>query len=190
VDDESLEGVVFGYPEELIEGARQRQDLPDGLAFRAASSVIHGTVFPNMTLITTAPVQFGTDATGQTGFTQVRALTPVDQHTHEVTYWSLVPKDAPEEWKRQSYLFSIRQHGASSFFEADDLENFRRIDAGLGLVASANVPLNYDLGVDVPTAGAPPFDGPCNVLSQDFSEANQRNFYRRYLELMNAGGPQ
>jgi phenylpropionate dioxygenase-like ring-hydroxylating dioxygenase large terminal subunit len=189
VDDESLAGVIFGYPDDLLEGARA-QDLPDAVPFRAASSVIHGTLFPNMPLITTAPVQFGTDATGQTAFTQVRVLTPVDQHTHEVTYWTLVPTDAPEEWKQRSYLYSIRQHGASSFFEADDLENFRRIDAGLGLVASEGVPLNYDLGVGMPEAGDPPFAGPCTVLSQDFSEANQRNFYRRYLELLNVKGQQ
>jgi nitrite reductase/ring-hydroxylating ferredoxin subunit len=185
VDDPAVSGVVFGYPEDLVAGAHS-QDLPDGLGFRAASSVIHGTVFPNMPFITTAPVQFGTDATGQTAFTQVRSIMPVDPHSHEVTYWSLVPKDAPEEWKKRSYLYSIRQHGATSFFEADDLENFRRIDAGLGVEASADIPLNYDLGVGVPpSSGVPPFSGPCTVLPQDFSEANQRNFYRRYLAVVN-----
>jgi hypothetical protein len=107
-----------------------------------------------------------------------------------VTYWSLVPKDAPEEWKKKSYLYSIRQHGASSYFEADDLENFRRIDAGLGKQASADIPFNYDLGIGVPEAGKPPFSGPCTVVSQDFSEANQRNFYRRYTELMNGEAAQ
>lgn len=184
VEGDEVADVVFGYPDDLLDGARA-QDLPDGMAFRAASSVIHGTVFPNMPFITTAPVQFGTDATGQTAFTQVRTVMPVDPHSHEVTYWTLVPADAPEEWKKRSYLYSIRQHGAASYFEADDLENFRRIDAGIGLTASADVPLNYDLGVGVPpSSGEPPFDGPCTVLPQDFSEANQRGFYRRYLAVM------
>ena len=190
VDDESLSDVVFGYPDELVDGARS-QDLPDAMAFRAASSVIHGTVFPNMPFITTAPVQFGTDAEGQTAFTQVRTVMPVDAHSHEVTYWSLVPKDAPEDWKKKSYLFSVRQHGASSYFEADDLENFRRIDAGLGGIAAEDVPQNYDLGIGVePVSGKPPFSGPCTVLSQDFSEANQRNFYRRYLAQLNGEAAQ
>ncbi|MGI8901355.1 MAG: aromatic ring-hydroxylating oxygenase subunit alpha [Nocardioides sp.] len=184
VDDPAVDGVVFGYPDELLAGARS-QDLPEGYAFRAASSVIHGTVFPNMPLITTAPVHFGTDATGPTAFTQIRVVTPLDPHSHEVTYWSLVPKDAPEEWKKKSYIYSIRQHGASSYFEADDLENFRRIDAGLGSQASADVPFNYDLGIGVAEAGKAPFSGPCTTVSQDFSEANQRNFYRRYTALMN-----
>jgi phenylpropionate dioxygenase-like ring-hydroxylating dioxygenase large terminal subunit len=185
VDDEAVADLVFGYPEELVAGARA-QDLPDALPFRAGSSVIHGTVFPSTPFITTAPVTFGTDAEGQTAFTQVRSIAPIDPHSHEVTYWSLVPKDAPAEWKKKSYLYSIRQHGASSYFEADDLENFRRIDAGLGSEASANVPLNYDLGLGVaPAAEEPPFSGPCTVLNQDFSEANQRNFYRRYLALLN-----
>ncbi|MFW3171783.1 aromatic ring-hydroxylating oxygenase subunit alpha [Geodermatophilus sp. CPCC 206100] len=190
VDDEEAAGIVFGYPDALLAGTGD-QDLPDASAFRAASSVIHGTVFPNMPFITTAPVQFGDDAVGQTAFTQVRSVMPVDPHSHEVTYWSLVPKDAPEEWKKQSYLYSIRQHGASSYFEADDLENFRRIDAGLGGPAAADVPLNYDLGVGVPpSADQPPFTGPCTVVNQDLSEVNQRNFYRRYAAVLNGGDAQ
>jgi phenylpropionate dioxygenase-like ring-hydroxylating dioxygenase large terminal subunit len=184
VEDDDVQGIVFGYPDELIDTAKQ-QNLPEAFNFRAATSVIHGNLFPNMPLITTAPVQFGTDAEGQTAFTQVRVINPIDAHTHEVAYWSLVPKDAPEEWKKKSYLYSIRQHGASSYFEADDLENFRRIDAALGSFAAPDEPLNYDLGVGVPEGGAPPFEGPCRIVSQDFSEANQRNFYRRYFELMN-----
>lgn len=186
VQDEKASGVVYGYPEALLATARS-QDLPGAWEFRAASSVIHGLLFPNMPFITTAPVQFGSDATGQTAFTQIRTLTPLNAHTHEVTYWSLVPKDAPEEWKKKSYLYSIRQHGASSYFEADDLENFRRIDAGLGREAAEDVPFNYDLGVGVPGSGEPPFPGPCNIVSQDFSEVNQRNFYRRYFEVLNGG---
>ncbi|WP_426243589.1 aromatic ring-hydroxylating oxygenase subunit alpha [Nocardioides sp. LHG3406-4] len=183
VDDPALVDTVFGYPEEILEPAR-RKDLPGAMEFRAASSVIHGVLFPNAPLITTAPVQFGEDATGQTAFTQVRVVTPIDVHSHEVTYWSLVPKDAPEEWRRKSYLYSVRQHGAASYFEADDLENFRRIDAGLGGSGGADVPLNYDLGIGVPLGGEAPFTGPGTVVSQDFSEANQRNFYRRYLEVL------
>lgn len=183
LDDQEAESQIFGYPDDLIEGLR-KQELSEAFGFRAASTVIHGTVFPNMPLITTAPMEFGTDMTGQTAFTQVRALIPIDQHSHEIMYWTLVPKDAPKEWKQQSYLYSIRQHGAASFFEADDLENFRQIDAGLGLTASKGIPLNFDLGMEVQPAGEPPFAGAGRVVSQDISEANQRNFWRRYLELM------
>lgn len=185
VADPAMKETVFGYPEELVEDA-YAHTTNDQAAFRRASSVIHGLVFPNLLFITTAPVQFGTDAQGQTAFLQLRTVTPVDAHTHELSYWSLVPTTAPEEWKRQSYLYSVRQHGASSYFEADDLENFRRIDAGLGEVAGDRAPYNYELGVGVPSRDEPHWNGPCTILGQDLTEANQRNFVRRYLDLMEA----
>jgi phenylpropionate dioxygenase-like ring-hydroxylating dioxygenase large terminal subunit len=183
LDDPALAGVVFGYPAELT-AAAAGSATADQVAFRSASTVIHGALFPNFLFITTAPFGYGSDATGQTAFFQIRALTPVDPHSHLVNYWTLVPKDAPADWKRKSYIYSIRQHGASSFFEADDLENFRRIDAGLAGVAGADLGFNYDLGRGVASVGIPAWKGPGNILGQDFSEANQRNLVARYLELM------
>jgi phenylpropionate dioxygenase-like ring-hydroxylating dioxygenase large terminal subunit len=185
ISDPSIRDVVFGYPPELLAEAAASA-TPDQQAFRSSSSVVHGTVFPNAVLITTAPVHFGTDATGQTAFFQMRTLNPIDAHSHEVVYWALVPKAAPEEWKKQSYLYSIRQHGAASFFEADDLENFRRIDAGLGVGVGA--PFNYELGLGVEGDSQPPWNGPGRIVSQDLSESNQRNYVRRYLDVMTQGG--
>ena len=149
--------------------------------------MIHGAIFPNSVLITTAPVQFGSDAEGQTAFYQMRMLNPIDAHSHEVVYFSLVPKDAPEEWKKKSYLFSIRQHGAASFFEADDLENFRRIDAGVSGIAGEDAPFNYELGIGADAGSPPPWNGPGRIVSQDLSESNQRNYIRRYLQVMEGG---
>jgi phenylpropionate dioxygenase-like ring-hydroxylating dioxygenase large terminal subunit len=186
VSDPNIEKTIFGHPEELLDGARSFAP-DDQIAFRTSTSVIHGLVFPNLLLITTAPVQFGSDAEGQTAFYQLRTVTPVDAHTHDLTYWTLVPSDTPEEWKRRSYLYTVRQHGAGSFFEADDLENFRRIDAGLGHVAGEHAPFNYQLGVGAPEQEQPHWNGPCRIVGQDFSEVNQRNFLNRYLELMEAG---
>lgn len=186
VADPHIEKAIFGHPDELLDGARATAS-EDQIAFRTSSSVIHGLVFPNLLLITTAPVHFGEDAEGQTAFYQLRTVTPIDAHTHELAYWTLVPKDAPEEWKDRSYLYTVRQHGAASFFEADDLENFRRIDAGLGNVAGDRVPYNYELGIGVAEAEPPHWNGPCRIIGQDMSEANQRNYLRRYLELMEEG---
>jgi phenylpropionate dioxygenase-like ring-hydroxylating dioxygenase large terminal subunit len=184
LDDPELAQTVFGYPEGLTASAAANRSK-DQLAFRAASTVIHGALFPNFLFITTAPFGYGADATGQTAFFQIRVLTPIGPHAHEVTYWTLVPKDAPEDWKRKSYLYSIRQHGAASFFEADDLENFHRIEAGLGGVGAADLEFNYDLGNGVAASAPPPWEGHGTIVAQDFSEANQRNLIRRYLELLN-----
>lgn len=185
VVDEGTPQIPFGYEEELIARAGHNLD-PEQLKFRQATSVIHGLVYPNMLLITTAPVYFGEDATGSTAFTQLRSVTPIDAHHHRVTYWSLVPKEASEEWKAKSYLYSTRQHGAASYFEADDLENFRRIDAGIGDQVAGDDGFNYQLGEQVATHTVPPWRGPGNVVCQDLTEANQRNLARRYLEQMGA----
>lgn len=184
--DDGAEGTVFGYEQELLEGAVANAD-PQMRKFRERSTVIHGLVFPNLLLITTAPQYFGEDASGPTAFTQLRVVTPIDQHHHQVAYWSLVPKDASEEWKAKSYLYVTRQHGASSFFEADDLENFRRIDAGLGTVAGDRTPYNYELGVGAAEQGKPPWEGPGRIVRQDLTESNQRNFIGRYMHLMEDG---
>lgn len=181
--EEGLQDLIFGHPQELLDEALPLATA-DQRALRGGVSVIHGAIFPNTVLITTAPEQFGSDATGQTAFYQVRQINPIDAHTHEVIYYSLVPKDAPQEWKKKSYLFCTRQHGGASFFEADDLENFRRIDAGVSGMAGADAPFSYDLGVGAQQGPPPPWNGPGQIMRQDFTEFNQRNFVRRYLEIM------
>lgn len=185
VVDEGTPEIPFGYEEELLTDAgRELQD--EQRKFRERSSVIHGLVYPNLLFITTAPLYFGEDAQGPVAFTQLRSLTPLDAHHHRVTYWTLVPKDASEEWKAKSYLYSTRQHGAASYFEADDLENFRRIDSGLGDDIAGVDPFNYELGASVPPKAVPPWDGPGRIIRQDLTEANQRNLVRRYMEQMGA----
>lgn len=184
--DEGTPQIPFGYEDHLVSQAGQGLTA-EQRKFRNSSSVIHGLVYPNMLLITTAPLYFGEDAQGAVAFTQLRSVIPLDPHHHRVTYWTLVPKDASDAWKAKSYLYTTRQHGASSYFEADDLENFRRIDAGLGDDVAGVDPFNYELGEGVTTQTVPPWEGPGTVVRQDLTEANQRNVARRYLEQM--GGP-
>lgn len=182
--DAGVPDVVFGYEDDLlatIDADEQHRK------FRERTTVIHGMVYPNLAFITTAPLYFGTDAEGAVAFTQLRQITPIDPHRHRVTYWTLVPKDASPEWKRKSYLYCTRQHGAASFFEADDLENFRRIDSGLGDAVAGVEPFNYELGVDVAERSTPPWTGPGHIVRQDLTEANQRNLATRYLDQMGAG---
>jgi phenylpropionate dioxygenase-like ring-hydroxylating dioxygenase large terminal subunit len=183
--DPGTPDVVFGYEEALLATAESPSD-EEQHKFRRRTTVIHGLVYPNLLFITTAPMYFGEDATGYTAFTQLRAITPIDTHRHRVTYWTLVPKDASQEWKAKSYLYSTRQHGAASYFEADDLENFRRIDAGLGDAVAGGAPFNYELGIGVAERSTPPWIGPGRIVHQDLTESNQRNLARRYLEQMEA----
>lgn len=184
--DDDVPDLIFGYEDGLLEAAQRSID-EQVRKFRARSTVIHGLVYPNLLFITTAPLYFGSDADGAVAFTQLRSITPIDPHHHRVTYWTLVPRDASEEWKRKSYLYSTRQHGAASYFEADDLENFRRIDSGLGDAVAGIDPFNYDLGVGVAEKATPPWVGPGRIVRQDLTESNQRNLVRRYIEQMGEG---
>ena len=184
--DEGTPEMVFGYEDDLLATADGHLSA-EQRKFRTRTTVIHGLVYPNLLFITTAPLYFGEDATGATAFTQLRSISPIDEHHHRVTYWTLVPRDASPEWKRKSYLYSTRQHGAASYFEADDLENFRRIDFGMGDAVAGVQPFDYQLGVGVAEKATPPWQGPGHVVRQDLTESNQRNLVRRYSEQMEAG---
>jgi nitrite reductase/ring-hydroxylating ferredoxin subunit len=182
--EEGIDRALFGYESELVEETLRVSD-PEVRKFREGTTVIHGLVFPNLGFITTSPNYLGDDATGTTAYTQLRTITPIDLHHHEIAYWTLVPKAASEAWKAKSHLFSTRMFTPSSFLEADDVENFRRIDAGLGEVAGRDVPYNYELGLNAAENGKPaPWSGPGRIVGQDLTESNHRSFVSHYLNLV------
>lgn len=176
----------WGYPEDRWPEIRENIGS-ERVKFFAGNSVIHGGVFPTCIFVHVAPPHGMDDWDTQTAFFQWRLHIPIDARHTEEWYWLFVPKDYPEEWKRSSYKLMHRQHGAAAFFDSDDLENFRRIDAATAGRKARTIPFNYQLGVDGRTNDEP-WEGPGQVLAQDFSEHNQRGFYRRYLELMNGSG--
>jgi hypothetical protein len=67
---------------------------PEVRKFREGTTVVHGLAFPNLGFITTSPNYLGDDATGTTAYTQLRTITPIDLHHHEIAYWTLVPRSA------------------------------------------------------------------------------------------------
>lgn len=182
--EEGVENTLFGYEPDVLEATRAAAD-PEMWRFREGTTVIHGLVFPNLGFITTSPNYLGDDASGMTAYTQLRTITPIDLHHHEIAYWTLVPCAASEEWKAKSHLFSTRMFTPSSFLEADDVENFRRIDVGLGRVAGRATPLNYELGLGaLENPKQTPWTGPGRIVPQDLTESNHRSFLARYETLM------
>jgi PAH dioxygenase large subunit len=180
---EDAERPFWGYPEDRWPEIRENLS-PDQVKFFGGSSVIHGGLFPSCIFVHVAPPHGLDPEDQQTAFFQWRLHNPISATETEEWYWLFVPKDYTEEWKQSSYKLMHRQHGAGAFFESDDIENFRRINAATLGPKARSIPFNYELGYHVPSQEGDGWDGPGNIVPQDFTEANQRAFYRRYLELM------
>lgn len=154
--------------------------------FFSDSAVVHGLVFPNLAFIHMSRPGGLDDEESTAASVQFRVLNPLAPDTTEERCWTLVPRDYDEDFKLQAYKCMQRQHGATAFFESDDMENFRRMmQVNSGTVARASVPSNFDLALGH-APFQPWFDGPGTVLGADISETNQRWFYRHYLELLAA----
>lgn len=169
-----------GYPEsrwEEIEAALS----PAQRSFFADSAVIHGLIFPNLAFIHMSRPGGLDDNDVTAASVQFRVLNPLSPDLTEERCWTLVPSDYDEEFKAAAYKCMLRQHGATAFFESDDMENFRRMmQGGHGNIAHNALPANFDLAVDK-APFEPWFEGPGHVLGADISEVNQRWFYRHYL---------
>ncbi|GGN40261.1 aromatic ring-hydroxylating oxygenase subunit alpha [Streptomyces fuscichromogenes] len=102
----------------------------------------------------------------------------------EFWHFALVPADATEEEKRVLRMEHASQNGAAGTFEADDIDNWRQVsNSGATFIgAQQEQLLNMGLG------NAGPHDVyPGMVTDRFVSEHNQRAFYLRYQEFMNAG---
>lgn len=174
-----------GYPEDRWpEIATQLS--PEQARMFAHSTVMHGLVFPNMAFVHTPRAGGFDDGEVDAAMMQVRLFNPLGPDETEELNWLVTPRDYPEDWKLSAFKTMQRQHGATAFFESDDLENFRRmLQVNGGRETNHLVPANFDLARDV-APFTPWFDGPGNVVGADVSEVNQRWFYRHYLEMMGA----
>jgi hypothetical protein len=179
-----VEHSYHGIPEDLWPGIAERL-TEEQARLHSRCSYMHGVVFPNAAFLTNSQAQTVADPGDPvTRFLVWRLHTPISPHETEITYWALVPKDYPEDWKRVSYKMQVRVQSAGGlFFEHDDFENFARIDAASQGHAAREVPLDFTLGLDrePDLAG---FPGPGRVQQMSASEQNQRAFYRHWRTLM------
>ncbi|GAA3652654.1 aromatic ring-hydroxylating dioxygenase subunit alpha [Nocardioides ginsengisoli] len=174
-----------GYPEDRWLEITEQLSAEQVRMF-AHSTVVHGLIFPNMAFVHT-PRAGGFDAgEPDAAMLQVRLFNPLGVNETEELNWLVTPADYPHEWKESAFKTMQRQHGATAFFESDDLENFRRmLQVNGGREANRSVPANFDLARDS-APFTPWFDGPGSVVGSDISEVNQRWFYRHYLDAMGA----
>ncbi len=137
-----------------------------------------GTMFPN-----TSPLA-----------RQPRTLAvwhPRGPHQTEVWRWYLVDADAPAEVKDFLRQYYIRYSGPAGLTEQDDMENWNYAHAASRGTIARQHPYNYEMGLGRATAA---FEDHglklpgviADVTAANASENNQRGFYRRWRQFMEA----
>jgi hypothetical protein len=102
-----------------------------------------------------------------------------------VITWNLVDSESPEWFKDVSRKTYLRSFGSSGVFEQDDFEIFPMINKLTATPMGRRQKLNYQMGLHKePLTDWP---GPGIVYGDDFCEANQRAFYRRWVEHLETG---
>ena len=138
------------------------------------------TVFPNMSFIARQP-------------RIIAVWHPRGPNNTETWRWFLVDKDAPQEAKEFLRQYYIRYSGPSGLTEQDDMENWNYAHAASRGVIARRYPYNYQMGMGL---GPPQFEDhglelPGTVLDVTkavAAEQNQRGFYNRWAEFMEANG--
>lgn len=132
----------------------------------AGKALIHGTVFPNFSLLWN---RFN-----------IRVWHPKGPDATECWSWGLVPRSAPPVVRRQIMLDYQRHFSPAGTWEQDDGEQWAFSARSEGFMAS-RMDLNYEMGANRHTWLVDGLPGQLDVV---FSEINQRQFYRRWTELM------
>ena len=139
--------------------------------FRAKmwGSVASATIFPNFSFLP--------------GYFTFRTFQPKGPTKTEIHAWTLVPKNMPDDIKDRFRRGSMRTFSPSGLLEMDDGENWEHsTQANAGWV-TRNQRLCYAMapGGEVETPGLPG-----RVTAGQLSDANQREFYRRWAIMMDA----
>jgi hypothetical protein len=129
-------------------------------------------------------VQLGNHSIFPNGVLGLRLALPRGPLKTEFWHFVLLDRDAPEEIKRVIRIGSQANNGAAGMFEQDDVDNWRQVT----LASTSRLGRQHpqDLSMGLGHAGPHP-DYPGLVSERYISENNQRLFYRRWEEFMNAG---
>lgn len=169
----------LGYPTEIVEGLVEAYGDQAHADVLQRSIFLHGTVFPNLSFLN---VLIGKDhKSPPVPMLTLRLWRPLTHDTMEVWSWFLIEKDAPEEFKQESYETYVRTFGVSGVFEQDDAENWRAITRGTqGRLAGGQM-LNFQMGLGV-LGSDEQWKGPGRALASGYAEQNQREFWGHWLD--------
>lgn len=140
-----------------------------------------GNVFPNLSFLDTVR------------FRLLRLRNPIAAGVTEVWGWALVDRDIPAELKDDVRRQVATFFGPSGLFEQDDMEVFATIQETITGYAGRRGWFSIEQGVGHDNLAFGEHSGtgmPGEMGAAFVTEENHRAFYRRWLELMNAGpGP-
>lgn len=161
----------FALPE-FVDYERER--LPEaerrlGAARAWKFAPIHGTVFPNMSLLF------------QSGM--IRVWHPRGPRQSEIWSWCVVDKAAPESIRREMRRHEVQRHGPSGTWDTDDVDNWVQCTTSCTGAVSRRYANNLQMGL----GHAEENRELRGSLGRFNSEANQRGFYRQWARLMEGG---
>jgi ethylbenzene dioxygenase alpha subunit len=132
-------------------------------------AVSSATIFPNFSFLP--------------GYFTFRVFQPKGPTKIEITAWTLVPKNMPADIKDRFRRGAMRTFSPGGILETDDGENWENCTATNAGVVTRRQKLYYGLN---PAGGAVDPGLPGDIRRGQISDANQRAFYRRWAELMDA----
>jgi phenylpropionate dioxygenase-like ring-hydroxylating dioxygenase large terminal subunit len=128
-------------------------------------------------------IQLGNHSLFPNGVLGFRLAHPRGPLQTEFWHFVLLEQDAPEIIKKTIRIGSQANNGAAGLFEQDDMDNWRQVTES----SRSPIARRYaqELSMGVSHAGAHPLY-PGLVSERYISENNQRYFYLRWQEFMNA----
>jgi len=128
-------------------------------------------------------VQLANHSIFPNGILGLRLALPRGPLKTEFWHFVLVDREAPEEIKRAIRIGSQANNGAAGMFEQDDVDNWRQVTAATRSHVARRHPQELSMGLGH-AASHPDYPG---IVSERYiSENNQRLFYQRWEEFMNA----
>lgn len=173
----------WGYPPDAVERARTSLSAEQ---FEVAheTRIMLSTVFPNLSIHN--PIRRPDHRyEGSIPMMTWRVWNPRGPGQIEIFSWFLVERDMSEEFKQLSRLSYLRSFGISGTFEQDDAEIWTHIARNAGTFSGSRHRVNYQMGKELETD--PNWPGPGVAQPANFTDANLRNFYARWLQLMTEG---
>ncbi len=170
----------LGMPDEIVDSLQRRLSQSQVEVLRPLA-FIHGLVFPNLA--------FGNFLLAKDHLSPpvahltLRLWHPIGRDKLEIWSFFLVEKDAPDWYKEESYKSYIHNFGTSGAFEQDDAEVWQSMHRVLQGNMGRSQHFNYQMGKGVYQAD-PGWPGPGEAYSSGYAEANQRNFFRTWIDLM------
>ena len=112
-----------------------------------------------------------------------RLALPRGPYKTEFWHFAMVEADAPEELKQARSIASAIQNGAAGIVEQDDMDNWGQVTQASDSIIARRQPADLSMGVGHARKNE---EWPGSVSDRYISENNQRGYYDRWMEFMNA----